>query len=446
MYKLYEACIIHSIHDNVFSTFFEKFMKWIGIYCFNFTYHDDNAELNDVVKKDYFDFVLYINDKNGNWKNQYARTSDVHVDINTNDYNNSIWCSINDSTDDEKMLNRDILIKAFENVTHESSSDAENIQSIFNFLADVFCKHNILHKMLADETNYSLLFYDKSRTQYLEEIADLSHDWDKIIAEMETHKNNFENTPGLENYVYALVYSKFISTKLCRILRWKSPYTIDMLLKEVDSIYTYNIAFYMGEFLKANIASLEPNHELNTIFYMGNCLELCHANVCSSFLYYKMGTFYDLLDRHDDAILCYTKAYKKNPFNFYALFKIASFQETTEHFDEAETALKLILKILQVYDINDEFNEDTVKHLPLLEMEYACRCFLVLESITHKQAISKISGKLLYQNACKICDLVKQSDYLKCMYENNYKDIQAKVESMISNGIIRKNDRNMSNY
>lgn len=75
MYKLYEACIIHSIHDNVFSTFFEKFMEWIGINCFNFTYHDDNAELNDVVKKDYFDFVLYINDKNGNWKNQYARIS-----------------------------------------------------------------------------------------------------------------------------------------------------------------------------------------------------------------------------------------------------------------------------------------------------------------------------------------------------------------------------------
>lgn len=443
MYKLYEACIIHSIHDNVFSTFFEKFMKWIGIYCFNFTYHDDNAELNDVVKKDYFDFVLYINDKNGNWKNQYARTSDVHVDINTNDYNNSIWCSINDSTDDEKMLNRDILIKAFENVTHESSSDAENIQSIFNFLADVFCKHNILHKMLADETNYSLLFYDKSRTQYLEEIADLSHDWDKIIAEMETHKNNFENTPGLENYVYALVYSKFISTKLCRILRWKSPYTIDMLLKEVDSIYTYNIAFYMGEFLKANIASLGYMHEISTVFYIRDCLELCHAN---SFLYYKMGTFYDLLDRHENAYLCYNKAYQKNPFNFCALFKIAIYKKTIEHFDEAETALKLILKILQVYDINDEFNEDTVKHLPLLEMEYACRCFLVLESITHKQAISKISGKLLYQNACKICDLVKQSDYLKCMYENNYKDIQAKVESMISNGIIRKNDRNMSNY
>lgn len=444
MYKLYEACIIHSIHDSVFSTFFEKFMKWIGIYCFNFTYHDDNAELNDVLKKDYFDFVLYINDKNDNWKNQYARISDVHVNINTNDYNNSIWCSINDSTD-EKTLNRNILIKAFENVIQNDSSDSEDLRLLFNFLAEIFCKHNILHKILTDETNYNLLFYDMSFTQFLKEVAGLSHGWDKIIAEMETHKNNFENTPGLGNYVYALVYSKFISMKLHEILRWKSPYTTDMLLKEVDSIYTYNI-LYMGEFLKANIASLEPNHELNTIFYMGNCLELCHANVCSSFLYYKMGTFYDLLDRPDDAILCYTKAYKKNPFNFYALFKIATFKKATEHFNEAETTLKLILKILQVYGINDEFNEDTVKHLPLLEMEYACRCFLFWESITHKQAISKITGKLLYQNACKICNLVKQSDYLKCMYENDYKNIQAKVESMISNGLIQKDLRNKLNF
>ena len=101
---------------------------------------------------------------------------------------------------------------------------------------------------------------------------------------------------------------------------------------------------------------------------------------------------------------------------------------------------------MQVYDINDKFNEDTVKHLPLLEMEYACRCFLFWESITHKQAINKVTGKLLYQNACKICNLVKQSDYLKCMYENDYKNIQAKVESMISNGLIQKDLRNKLNF
>lgn len=438
MFKMNEACIVHSVHDYVFSMFLEKFMEWIGISCFNFTYHDNDAKLNNELKKNYFDFVLYINDKDNNWKNQYESISDVHVDINTNDYNNSIWCSVNHDTD-EKKLNQTILIKAFENVINKAFSDSENIRAIFNFLAELFCKHNVLHKMLDSYNKYTLLSYDESPKGFFKDVIDLSHGWDKIITEMESHKNNFESLTGLENYTYALVYSEWKSMETYGILRWNTPYNVDTLLKELDSIYTYSMNFYMGESLKAKIMFLDWTHQVSTVFCMKNCIDACHTDACSSIYYYQMGTFYELLGRAEDAIFSYKDAYKKNPLNFRALFKITTFYINSEKFDEAEKDLKLILRILQIYDTDSKFNEDNLKYLPVLEMEYICKCLIILDLIGKDNG----SGKHFYQKACKIRDLVKQSNYLKDMYGNNYKDRMVTLESYLLNDVLKEKLQNL---
>lgn len=444
LFGIGEACIIHSVHDYVFAMFFKEFMKWIGISFFDFTYHADDTELNQKIKDNHFDFIFYINDKNNNLKNEYTDLTDVYVDICTDKYYKSIWTAA-DSDNDSLMLNKSILTDAFDQVIRKIFNGNEETRRIFDSLAEIYCSENVLHKML--DNKYALSFaYGESITikHFLEELAVECREWDRIISKLEMKKKDVETITGLENYVYALVYSKRKSAEISKILRWKTPYQVDNLLKELDSIYMYIPNFYMGESLKAKVASMDPSSQVMSVFYMKNCTDVCPTDACDSFHYYRMGKFYELLDRKEYAWKIYLKAYRKNPLNFRALFKVAVSKMNIEKYDEAESYFKLILKILQICDDSGELNEDNLKYLPVLEMEYACKCFLILESLEYRKKENKNLAQVYYEKVDRIRALIDNSYYLKEIYKSNYDYILERVHLRLTEHIIHQKLRSIS--
>ena len=445
LFGIGEACIIHSVHDYVFAMFFKEFMKWIGISFFDFTYHADDTELNEKIKDNHFDFIFYINDKNNNLKNEYADLTDVYVDICTDKYDESIWTTV-DSNNNSLVLNKSILTDAFDQVIQKIFNGNEETRKIFDSLAEIYCSENVLHKML--DNKYALSFaYGETRTikQFLSDLAKQYRKWNFIISELEKKKEEIaEIEIGFENYVYALVYSKRKSAEISSILRWKTPYQVKDLLNELDSIYFYRPQFYMGESLKAKIASMDPNRQIMSVFYMKNCTDVCPTDACDSFHYYRMGKFYELLDRNDDAWLIYQKSYKKNPLNFRALFKLAVNKLNTEKYNEAEGYLKLILRILQICDDDCELIVDNLKYLPVLEMEYVCKCFLLLESLEYRQNGNKDIAKIYYKNADRVHEIVESSWYLKEIYKKNYDSILECVRARLTEHVIQRKLRNIS--
>lgn len=444
MFGIGEACIIHSIHDYGVAMFFKEFMKWIGISFFDFTYHDTDKELNEELKKSRFDFILYINDKDNGWKEQYADLSQVHVDIDMKRYSDDIWCA--KGTDaSEDVLNADILKDAFTEVIQKNFDGNTTMREIFNYLAKVYCDHNVLHKMLDNKYRLSLAYSDSfTVSMFLEELREQYSGWDKIIAVLEREKENFDAVTGFENYIYALVYSKRKSAEISNFLKKKTPYYVDVLIKELDDIYSFSKSFYMGESLKAKVASMNPDSQIMSIFYMANCIEVCPAYACNSFHYYRMGKHYELLNRNDDAWLIYQKAYEKNKLNFRALFKLAAIKINTEKYEEAENYLKRLLRILQLQNADGELNEENLKYMPVLEMEYACKCFLLLELVTFRKSGNRMQADHYYEEANKVNELVVNNKYLKGMYKNDYDRIIERVKSRLSERVIQKKLRDIS--
>ncbi len=444
MFGIGEACIIHSIHDYVFAMFFKEFMKWIGISFFDFTYHDTDVQLNEELKKSRFDFILYINDKDNTWKEQYNDLAQVHVDIDMKRYSDDIWCA--EKTDESgSVLNASILKDAFREVIKKNFDESSKIQMIFNYLAEVYCKHNVLHKMLDNKYRLSLAYSETfTLSMFLEELEAQSNSWDKIIVALEDKKEIFGKVTGFENYIYALVYSKRKCAEISNFLKKKTPYYVDALIKELDDIYSFSKSFYMGESLKAKVASMNPDSQIMSIFYMANCIEVCPAYACNSFHYYRMGKHYELLNRNDDAWLIYQKAYEKNKLNFRALFKLAVIKINTEKYEEAENYLKLLLRILQLQNTDGELNEENLKYMPVLEMEYACKCFLLLELVTFRKSGNRIKADYYYEEANRVNELVINNQYLKRMYKDDYGCIIERVKSRLSEHVIQKKLRNIS--
>ena len=444
MFGIGEACIIHSIHDYVFAMFFKEFMKWIGISFFDFTYHDTDVQLNKELKKSRLDFILYINDKDNTWKKQYNDLARVHVDIDMKRYSDDIWCA--EGTDESgSVLNASILKDAFREVIKKNFDESSKIQMIFNYLAEVYCEHNVLHKMLDNKYRLSLAYSETfTLAMFLEELEAQSNSWDKIIVALEDKEENFGKVTGFENYIYALVYSKRKSAELADILRWKTPYHVDVLLENLDSIYSFSRNFYMGESLKAKVASMDPNFLAMSVFCMENCIEVCPSDACNSFHYYRMGKHYELLGRNEDAWVIYQKAYEKNRLNFRALFKLAVNKITTKKYEEAEEYLKMILRILQLQSADGEWKEENLRYLPVLELEYACKCFLLLELAAFRNNGKKMLTDYYYQKAIRVHELVPENCYLKGMYRKDYGRIIERVEIRLSEHVIQKKLRNIS--
>lgn len=444
MYGIGETCIIHSVSDYSFAMYVKEFMKWIGVSFFDFTYNEIEKNLNEELKRNHFDFILYINDKENRWKEQYKELSDVHVDIQPSSYSDSIWkAKAPDRT--ELVCNEEILIHVFHAIISRLLQDDENTKVIFTKLAEIYCNNDVLHKML--DNKYGLLQNFKETfciQDFYGEIDRQCAEWESIIKQLEDGMQERITIPGSEHYTYAYVYSKRKRMELLEILHWKSIDTIEGLLDELDSIYEYNPDFYMGESLKAKVSSMDINSQIMSVFYMADCVKICPTDACNSFHYYRMGRFCEQLGRQEDAWPVYENAYKKNRLNFRALFKLAVNKINTEKYGEAEDYLVLILKILQVYHPKEGFIEENVKDLPVLEMEYVCKTFLLLELADNRKRESWNSKGNYYDMAMKVHDLVEDSRYLKKMYPNDYEVIKSRVKSRLSEQVIQKKLRKMS--
>lgn len=62
-------------------------MEWIGISYFDFLYHENYIERNNIIEMEdtQFDFILYINDDDCKWGKRYGHLANANITLNLKD-------------------------------------------------------------------------------------------------------------------------------------------------------------------------------------------------------------------------------------------------------------------------------------------------------------------------------------------------------------------------
>lgn len=429
-YKVGEACIIHSISDYASANFLKEFMKWVGISFFDFVYHENDEEMNCLLEKqnNHFDFILYVNDNNQRWRKRYGHLSSANVDITLK----KITKADNEVTN---VLN-DVWSEMFKRY-----DGAEEYVKSFNKLFDVYVCFNVFHKLINNKYQLSI-DYTKSYdvNTLMDELGNENNEWKEVANCLEKYMSVHGKCSGLEHVIYALVYSQRKITELSGMLGEKMPYSSQSMLNTLNSIYDTNPYFYMTESLKAKVVGMNMEDLVFSLSYMKNCTELCPADACSSFHFYRLGKLFERFKRPVMAKTAYEISYKKNPLNFRALFKVIVNEINFWKYEEARMHIRQLLRILQVGEINAEEYMKRLYMLPPIELEYVCKCYILLARI---QQIETGNSGGFYEKAQEVEKSVDKNEYLRAVYAEKCVKMKERLRGRLSEAVIQRKLRDI---
>lgn len=391
-----EACIINRPEESTNATSIQDFFKWIGVSYFTLISEDVDIYQNPILKnnRENLDITIYLKGKEltfYNWSSKHIEET----------------LTIDECLDTSKKKVSFILTKLYKRIM-EVESDA-----IFEKLISVYEQKNLAAELA--NIKYSLRMHSNYEENIELDYAKQKKLWEDIVVELERfQKLDFQANE--EYLIHAIVYSKRKVNEICNLLHETRKYATVDLLQEVDEIYAYDENFYEAECLKAKIVMLDSEYRLMSILYLQSCIEQCRVDACKSFYYYRLGKKYEMLDRKDQQMESYEKAYEMNPANFRALFKLGVHYINVKDFEKAEKYFTDILKLLYDDHVQEEGIQDCIKNLSAIELEYASKSYILLAKIALRDEQGILFVKHLYNKAIEIGKSLDDNIYLKEMY------------------------------
>lgn len=412
MKKIRSICIIHRQEDNVSAIYFREFVKWIGLAYFDFIYHEINEELNCVLEQgnNHFDIILYINDSNKLWRDRYEQYADVNINVSVD----GIWkCS-----DDEYVLDKSLLYDLWEDICSNCENDLVNIdefKSIMKELIDIYCEYDLCRKLFNNR------FTIRMKGDQKKENREQLQSWIKAIDEMDQWKadscisKDITEHRGMEYFDYALLNSKRKVNEICNLLGARKAYKTRKMLEDAEAIYLLDEGFYMIESLRTKMARIDYEYKTMAISIDKVCINDCDVDSCNSFNYYRLGKLYEMNKRKEQSYKFFRMSYEANSMNFRAVYKLAVERIRKEDPSGARSLLLKILEILQISADSKVYTETYLK-MPPLELEYVCKCYVLLGNIEMDFNSNHVNAEYYYRKATAVSDYVNSSTFLNKMY------------------------------
>ena len=391
MQELEEIAIIHSIDDYQAALSFKEFLKLNGFSYFTYAYNEVHDELNDLLKRsnNHFDLILYINDVSGKFQERFGHLSNYNINVEIDQ--KKLWKrSITNENKKRQILDsavlKDIWKKILTAVYAGKDVDISGSLELINHMIDVYCEYDLLRKLLNNtESWFRQINADEGFEVYQKGLLGLKEEWKKALDRLECspHIDAVNGKiVGEEHLDYAVLYCKRKINEICNMLNQSIEYDSWTLLQEADKMHTkYENDFYMAENIIAQTAIKSSEYKSLSILAIRNCTQKCQVPACNSFHFYRMGKLYEKANKNIQAEQSDEDAYRLNPLNFRALYKIAMNSRNEKYSEAARKEFRNILRILHVPLGDTRAMEKTVKKLPALELEYICKCYVLLADI-----------------------------------------------------------------
>lgn len=402
---LRNTCIVHRIEEAALSTYYKNFVRWIGIFHLDFTVNEENEEMNQFIEygKNQFDFMVYLNDKSNKWLNQYSSYSDTNVSI---EY-------LQEDGWDMNQFGGKFLTQIWKEIfAQKQGEDWKEIEKVIQSLIYIYEKKRVFTLLVDD--------YNVLRPSYKKKYLTMKfHQWESVIKELKKCCKEYGSYRGLEYLQYALIYSHQKTNDICTILRTNGVLDTKRMLKASQYIYESDSEFYIVEYLKARNVQDDFMKSRTAEYYIKNCIDKCNNDVIKSFLYYCLGRAYEREGAMDIAWKNYEMSYKKNKNNFRALYKLAVLYKKNGRYNKAKASFKRILQILQIRDLG---NRENLKYLDLLELEYACKCYILIGDLENP-----VNAVLYYQEVTEISKRLEENTILKNVYLDGEENEKYKI-------------------
>lgn len=441
MKGLEEIAIIHSVDDYSVGLFLKENLKLEGFSYFVYAYNQLDDKKNDILSEsnNQFDLILYVNDQNDKWQSRFGHLS--HHNLNIQMENKEIWES-------SGKLNNRRLKEIWKDILKEMYADSQDLyecMDIMNTISDVYCEFDLFRKLL----NNTESWFRQVKTQISEDIYKNSLTqqkkvWSKALERLQQFSDGIDTgrvLQGQEHLDYAMLYCKRKINDICDLLGRKFEYDSWKLISDADDMHVkYKTDFYMAENIIAKNARKSLEYKGLALMAMKSCTQECGVSACNSFHFYRLGKLYERFEKTIQAERAYEESYRINSLNFRALYKIAVNSLNRKYYDISRKELEDTLDLLQISTRNLTTISDTVRKLPSLELEYVCKCYVLLAEVEDKE------GHIDYQyyNSCKkVIDLIleiiekDENEFIKNMYAD-YPKYRQYLKSRLSMNAIKE--------
>lgn len=391
MQGLEEIAIIHSIDDYQAALSLKEFLKLNGFSYFTYAYNEIYDELNDLLKEsnNHFDLIVYINDVSGKFQKRFGHLTNYNINVNI--AQEQLWKrSIRNGNKKWQILDSDVLKNIWSQILTtvyaDRNVDINESMKLIGHIINVYCKYDLLRKLLNNtESWFTQIRIEQGVEAYQNSLLDLKKEWKEALNILEHPPQTVAvrgKIVGEEHFDYAVLYCKRKINEICNLLNQSIEYDSWTLLTEADKMHTkYEDDFYMAENIIAQTAIKSSEYKSLSILAIRNCTQKCHVPACNSFHFYRMGKLYEKANKNVQAELSYEDAYRLNPLNFRALYKIAMDSLNEKYSEAARKEFESILRMLHIPLQDNKAMENIVKKFPALELEYICKCCVLLADI-----------------------------------------------------------------
>lgn len=423
MQGLEEIAIIHSIDDYQEGLLIKESLKLEGFSYFSYVYNELNDDLNRQLEEsnNRFDLIIYVNDKDGMYQKRFKKLAEMNVQVDIK--SDTIW------SENEHQLNVEILKSLWKQILHEVyriEDVTENATyKVMEKLAEVYCKYDLFRKLLNNtETWFGLVRKKQSREVYIASLKDQEKEWKAALEDLEKHFQTVDdNVSGKEHLEYAILYCKRKLNDIYDLMGKYFPYDSWEMMEEADAMHRrYKTDFYMAENITSQIAKQSYEYKSMAILTMRNCTQKCMVPACNSFHYYRMAKLYEKVDKIVQAEISYKEAYELNTLNFRAGYKCGVFALNKKEFETAKWHFRRVLQLLQITIGDSKEFEKSIGKLPALELEYVCKCFVLLAEIERLETI--VMDEEFYNHCLKMQKNVitiiekNQNNFINMMYSD----------------------------
>lgn len=392
MKNLEEIAVIHSIDDYAAGMIIEQFFKWTGFSYYIHVYNEQNDYFNKIFIDKVntpFDMIIFINDKEDRFKSIFNRISKMNVSIEFHDGKFDIG---------EKL----------------------DIPEVIKFLFQVYCKYELMQILY---TTYMALKTYEDEEVLLKYQSVLKN----VISELKNYENSIDDSTilrGKEHLEFAMLYCCYKINDICEILGKSNEFdSWDMILKANSFHSKYYQDCYMSEHLMALFSIQSLEYKATGFSELSECIKGSKNVLCKSNYYYKLGLLMEKAEKGIQKMFGFNNAYKTNPLNLNALFKIIVDDIERTYYDIAEKEINTFLQIVQVFEIYPDEFVRKIKKMSPLKLIYVSKILNLLVQVEiRKEDIDQQYINSLKKLELLIIDVVKKGEnkILSSYFEPKY--------------------------
>ena len=377
-------CFIHSQNDSYEVCYLKQFFKWIGFSYLTYTPGSVGIGM-DILRKPEnqgFDIVVSLN--------QVAQRKDPTIaDVFGNKF---LDLDVLNGQSEEELLEQ-LIDKIGGAVLGEYS------QNLLKQLANIYTTNRLVVGLY----EYTIILMETVGESLFEKVRKSMQD---AISQLEDLLGQVQQENGNGNsMIEYLLYAKFSCQRrineLWQIKRWMPEYPISKMLEDLEEIYQYDRGFYRVEFLKAKVAEQGLMYNVYAKSYYHKGINACEVELCRSYLFYQLGKWLDNNKQIYTSGQAYYRAYECNPTNIKAIFKLVVDAMQKKRKGLERQYLKLLIE-------NWEATKEMKSNLPLMELEYAYKAYMLLDDLDR----TSMQDKRYYSEAEEILKFTREL-YLK---------------------------------